>query len=119
MIISLMHIHLAENVKLTSRRVDFWEAVLGFFALLGKSRHLSTIEFREVFNVLSWFVENVTILCLSCRNENCKSNSSTRPEKPGQCIIFFPPFSVKTPREAGRGDEKKTPESKSINNVTG
>ncbi len=52
MIISLMHIHLAENVKLTSRRVD------------------------------------------------------------------FRPFSVKTPREAGRGDEKKTPESKSINNVT-
>ncbi len=47
MIISLMHIHLAENVKLTSRCVDFWEAVLGFFALLGKSRHLSTIEFNR------------------------------------------------------------------------
>ncbi len=31
---------------------------------------------------------------------------------------FFRPFSVKTPREAGRGDEKKTPESKSINNVS-
>ncbi len=53
MIISLMHIHLAENVKLTSRRVEFWEADLGFFAVLGKSRHLSTIEFRAVFNVLS------------------------------------------------------------------
>ncbi len=30
MIISLMHIHLAENVKLMSRCVEFWEAVLFF-----------------------------------------------------------------------------------------
>ncbi len=36
MIISLMHIHLAENVKLTSRRVEFWEADLGFFRRTGK-----------------------------------------------------------------------------------
>ncbi len=93
MIISLMHIHLAENVKLMSRRVEFWEAVL-FFSPYWENRDTSPLLNSGQYLMIVVIVENVTIFCHSCRNENCKSNSSTRPEKTGQCSIFFRLFSV-------------------------
>ncbi len=117
MIISLMHIHLAENVKLTSRLLIsgklFW-----VFSPYWENRDTSPLLNSGKYLMFCRDCGKCHHIMSFMRNENCKSNSSTRPEKPGQCIIFFRPFSVKTPREAGRGDEKKTPDSKSINNVT-
>ncbi len=97
MIISLMHIHLAENVKLMSRRVEFWEAVLFF------SPYWENCDTSPLLNSGQYL-----IFCRDCGK--CHHIMSFMPQRKLQ--------KVKTPREAGRGDEKTTPESKSINNVT-